>query len=328
MKFYTFLIISLFVILSGCSNTTEEKSSAELLFDEFWTFVDENYIYFELKEVNWDEVYSRYSNLISEVTTEEELFTLMESALLELKDNHNRLVKSDRRAKTYDFKKGYSIYHSLEIIEKNYYKTVLGKSGNMEWALLQNNVGYLSFPDFNNVQPLRSVFVNMNEKKVDKFIIDVRGNGGGDSNSIPDLLSILAKEKTLIGSYIEKSGPKHNEVTEWLKIYATPDNDLQFDVPIVVLTDRASYSATSYFAAMIGSFDSVTLMGQITGGGGGGNLGYQLSNGWLVAVSVSDFLDAEGESIENGVIPDVEVSNTLEDIQNGKDVMLERAMAF
>ena len=79
---------------------------------------------------------------------------------------------------------------------------------------------------------------------------------------------------------------------------------------------------------MIKSLPNVTLVGQVTGGGAGGHLGYQLSNGWQIRVSVSDFLDKNGQSTEVGVRPDVSITNTLDDIKNGRDIMLEKAIAY
>ena len=77
---------------------------------------------------------------------------------------------------------------------------------------------------------------------------------------------------------------------------------------------------------MAKAIPNFTLVGQVTGGGGGGNAGYELSNGWVVAISVSDFLDVEGNTVELGVVPDIAIENTQEDIQNNRDRMLEKAM--
>ena len=79
---------------------------------------------------------------------------------------------------------------------------------------------------------------------------------------------------------------------------------------------------------MAKAVSNVTVVGQITGGGGGGTAGYELSNGWLVSVSVSEFVDTDGKSIESGVEPDVFIENTKEDIEEGRDRMLEAALSL
>ena len=58
-------------------------------------------------------------------------------------------------------------------------------------------------------------------------------------------------------------------------------------------------------AAIYRAITGVTLVGQVTGGCGGGNSGYQISNGRIMGISVSDFLDQDSKSIEAGVDPDV-----------------------
>jgi len=321
-------IITLVIILLPIRSDSMDNGDPKIIFQEFWKFVDENYIYFNLKNVNWDKVYTRYETQITSATTDDELFDIMEAALLELQDTHNRLESPKRAAKIHDFREGFSIFDTFDIVLKNYVVDSLGQDGYLSWYMLEGDVGYIRLPKFNHYGAFRSLFEEFKSKNVEKLVIDVRGNGGGDSNDVPDLLSILARERTLLGYYVEKSGPGHDDVTTPIPVYAYPDSSFFFDKPIVVLIDRACYSATSYFAAMISSFDNVTLIGQVTGGGGGGNMGYQLSNGWLVAVSVSDFLNGNSVSIESGVQPDLAVQNTTESIADGIDLVLEAAIQF
>ncbi len=321
------LVLLLLPSLFSCTQPNLDSNSQQELFDEFWTWVDQNYIYFKEKDVDWDEVKNQYNALIDDSTTEDELFGLMGDALRTLKDAHNRLERVEGRTPTYNFKENYDIHFDVGIVKSNYVIDSLGANGNLYWAMLNDNVGYVHLSDFNRYGSFLSVFKEMKSKSVSKLVIDMRNNGGGDSNDVPALLGALVQERTTLGAYIEKSGPAHYDKTDPIFVYADPMSDFHFDIPIVVLINRACYSATSYFAAMIKELDHVTLMGQITGGGGG-NLGYQLSNGWLVAVSVSDFVDKQGISIEPGVTPDVSIENSLEDLENGRDKMLEMAISF
>ena len=81
-------------------------------------------------------------------------------------------------------------------------------------------------------------------------------------------------------------------------------------------------------AAMCKDLPNFTVVGQVTGGGGGGNAGYELSNEWIINVSVSDFVDKDNRSIELGVEPNIKIENTKEDLEIGKDVMLEGALSL
>ncbi len=313
---------------SACSNQDFDDKSQPDIFEEFWSYVDQHYIYFEIKEVDWTSIKEKYSAQINDDSSDDSLFGVMEAALLELKDGHNRLERSGQLAEKYDYKDGYEIHFDGNVIKDNYMKEAVGVTEYLYWGMVEDNVGYVSLTKFKKYKVFRSVFEEMSVRKVDKLVIDMRSNSGGDETLIPELFNILVKEKTTLGAYIEKSGPEHNDVTDLLPVYSEEDPDFYFDIPIVVLINRGSFSATSYFASMIKGLENVTLMGQITGGGGGGNLGYQLSNGWVLAVSASDFQDKNGLSIEQGVQPDVYIENTKEDIENGVDKMLEMAIEF
>lgn len=322
------LVILVIQSLTSCTQPNLDGNTQQEIFNEFWTWVDQNYIYFEEKEVDWNEVKNQYSTLISDDTSEDELFILMGDALRTLKDTHNRLERAEGRTATFNFRDGYEIHFDVNVIKSNYVTDSIGSSGNLYWAMLEGDVGYVHLSDFTRYNAFLSIFKEMKNRNASKLVIDMRSNGGGNSDNVPELLGALVTERTALGAYVEKSGPGHDDKTNPIFVYADPMSDFHFDIPIVVLINRGCYSATSYFAAMIKDLENVTLMGQITGGGGGGNLGYQLSNGWLVAVSVSDFEDKQGISIEPGVTPDVLIENTSEEIENGQDKMLEMAINF
>ena len=296
------------------------------IFEEFWSYVDENYIYFELKNVDWNRVKDEYESRITDDMTEEALFDLCNEALLELKDGHNRILSSFKNPRSFRFNEGYEIHFSRTVIEDNYIKGTLQSDGNIRYGMLNSGQAYVSLLKMSNYINFVKICKELEEHGATGLVIDIRNNTGGDSNPIPDMLRYFVDEPTYIGAYVEKSGKGHKDVTDPLGMIVEPATNYKFNLPISLLTNRWSFSASSYMAAMFGALDNVSLVGQVTGGGGGGNLSYQLSNGWIVAVSVSDYLDVEGMSIEPGVRPDVIIENTKEDIQKGQDIMLEKAI--
>jgi len=329
MKYSIILSLALTFSLISCASTladiNSDRSNIEI-FDEFWTFVDEHYIYFKLKEVDWEEVGQRYRPEVTEEMSEEQLFDLCNKAMLELRDTHCRMESSFKTSQNYKISTGYEIHYSWDVIKDNYLIEEFTQDGNIKHSILDSKIGYLRINKMSKYNSLPRITREMKEKGVEGIIIDIRHNGGGDSNPVPDMIKYYTDKTTFIGSYIEKSGPGHQDVTAPIEMKVEPSDEFHFGLPITILTNRLSYSASSYFASMFGALDSVTLVGQVTGGGGGGNYSYQLSNGWIVAVSVSDYLDIDGSSIEPGVKPDVSIENTAEDIAQGRDRMLEKAM--
>jgi len=325
-KLIVFVTLALASLSSAC--TKEIPFNAEGIFNEFWTFADENYIFFQEKDIDWTAVQDQYLAQIDGTTTEDELFDMMGGALLELKDNHSWIYRPDEYGPYYNYQAGYEIHFDPQLVKEQYVQDSLGQRGQLYWGLLNPEVGYIYWPKFQSYAGFGDIIRTLKDRGIQKLIIDVRGNGGGDSNAVPAMLGDLVQERTYLGAYGEKTGPGHDDVSNPVPIYAEPNPDFNFDLPIIVLTNRDCYSATTYFAAMIKGLPQVTLMGQITGGGAGGNLGYQLSNGWLVAVSVSDFVDKDGLTAENGVAVDVAIENTAADLAAGKDRMLEMAVGY
>ena len=123
----------------------------------------------------------------------------------------------------------------------------------------------------------------MQQQGVEKLIFDVRNNGGGEGAE--DIIPYFIQATTTVGYTIEKTGKGQQDVSPNLP-FLIESADFYFDKPIVLLTNRGSYSATTYFAAMMKVLPQVTIVGQITGGGGGGNAAFELQNGWLVEVSL------------------------------------------
>ena len=316
------------LLLSSCSKTlfTESTQNPLSLYDEFWTHVNDNYIFFQEKEVDWEDVYQKYSKNLSEHSSEEELLQAMENSLLELKDAHNVIRTPFRASKKYNYTEGYAVHFSPELVEEKYIKGNFAEERSFRYGAIDEESIYIYVPKMESIHQLRNLIRNLVVEQSKNLIIDVRNNGGGNSNPVPELLGDFVDKETLLGSYIEKSGPKREDETVPLPVYAFPSPDYHFDIKVALLINRAGYSATSYLAGMCKGLDNFTLFGQVTGGGAGGNAGYELSNGWELAISVSDFIDKQGNTIELGVQPDIEVINQESDISNGVDVMLEAAI--
>lgn len=304
----------------------QKKDSPVGLWNEFTQWVDNNYIFFEAKSVDWDSICHPFKSTISDSTTSDELFDAMETAILGLKDAHSLLYKPGRLGRHYDYMEGQKAFFDWEVIRRNYIQDSLGYENHVFWGTLDRHIGYIRMDVFDVSEAFLRAIRTLRSMEVAAIIFDVRHNKGGDSDLVPKLLGQMVSQKTALGAYIEKNGPGYNDVTPPVWIYAEPDGPTAWNIPIVVLTDRVSYSATSYFAAMVKGLPGMTLVGQITGGGAGGHLGYQLSNGWLIRVSVSDFIGKDLKTIETGVEPDIHIENTPEDLRQGRDVMLETAM--
>ena len=92
-----------------------------------------------------------------------------------------------------------------------------------------------------------------------------------------------------------------------------------------VLTNRRSYSATNDFVNSMSLLDSVTIVGDKTGGGSGLPFNSELPNGWTVRFSACPILNVNKENIEWGIDPNVKVNISSYDYQRGVDTIIETA---
>ena len=162
----------------------------------------------------------------------------------------------------------------------------------------------------------------------DGLIIDIRDNGGGIILNAERLARRFMDRKTLVGYISHKTGPGHNEFSEKYPYYLEPSKShIRYYKPVVIICNRATYSAANNFAPIMKSLPNVRIVGDITGGGCGMPFTSELPNGWTVRFSASPIYDSNGKLTEFGVEPSegCKVDMTKADEDAGKDTILEHA---
>ena len=94
MKNRFFLLIILAFSLNACEKAliSTTANSPKSVFDTLWKFVDESYIYFELKKVDWTAIYEKYEPQIQDNMTDEALYEVCLNMINELRDGHLSLI--------------------------------------------------------------------------------------------------------------------------------------------------------------------------------------------------------------------------------------------
>jgi len=297
----------------------------QFVFDEMWRELDENYIYFDVKAVDWDSIYNVYAPRVDANMTDSDLFSLCVEMLEELRDGHNSLYSPTTGDIKFPFRNGYSIFFDLELIKSKYLNNNFNEVGNYTFGILENEIAYVHFKDFEKVRDFTEVMDFIEENNAQSLIFDIRNNGGGVGQDAEDIVSYFINSPQTVGFIVEKIGPQHNDLSQNLSITAEPA-DIFFDKPVHFLINRASFSASSYLVAMMKDLPQVKTVGQITGGGGGGNNSFYLPNGWVLTMSVNKLLDVNLEEIEEGIEPDIAIVNDSLSLVNLTDLMLEKAI--
>lgn len=325
------LFLTVIILLTSCEKlffTPEISSDPITTFDYLWEKVDQQYAYFDVKDVDWDEVYSRYSPKIHAGLTDDSLFFYLGSMLNELKDGHVNLF-SDFNISRYDITKLGPKNIDYRFIQDHYLGTDYYITGPFRHDFIENGqvayVRYASFSDLFSDENMLYIFNRY--KDTDGMILDLRQNGGGYILNIFKLLSYFTLSEDAIYTTCIKSASGHDEFTEQKEIYATHyDTVLHYNKPIAVLIDRGSYSATSVFSLATLALDNLFLVGDTTGGGLGMPNGGQLPNAWTYRFSITRTLTPDGINYENGIPPNYYAILDSSDMQLGYDTVIETAL--
>lgn len=322
--------ICLTLVFYSCEELFHEEvpsGSPISIFDQAWNFADQEYSFFEYKNINWDSVYQEFRPLVNDNMTDEELFAVIGDMLYLLRDGHVNLSSKFDRSRNWEWYLGHPENFNYSLLERNYFK---GEEMFVGSLIVKDfeDVGYFRYSSFSNGVTTENLDYVINKFANHKgIIIDVRNNGGGLLSNATKIAKRFAPEKTLGTRYYYKSGPQHEEFEGPYTTYITPSEELsRYTKPVIVLTNRHSYSATSFFAQYMRELENVILVGDWTGGGGGAPSYTELSNGWEIRVSSTRTEDPRGFNIENGVPVDVKIDMSKQDADAGKDSILEEAL--
>ena len=331
---YIILYIWCFLFLGAVSSCesllleAEPENTPETVFNYLWTEAKEKYAFFEYKNIDWDEVYDRYQPQIKAEMSQAELFNVLFAMLNELRDGHVNLI-SPFNVSRYNVDLLGPQNFDWRILRENYLGEDYYITGPLNHDFLANEkVGYVRYASFSSfVSQLDLDFVMLRYRETDGMIIDLRQNGGGSIANVFQILNRFVDEKTLVYNSYLKTGPGPNDFSEAQAAYLEPEEDhLDYDKPVVLLVDRGTYSASSFFALAAKALPQFTIIGDNTGGGLGIPNGGQLPNGWTYRFSISQTLSLDGQNYEDGVPPDEKVIMSAVNRLQGKDPVLERAI--
>ncbi|HCO67072.1 MAG TPA: peptidase S41 [Dysgonomonas sp.] len=331
MKKITALVISILTALSMSSCFHEDKfgNTKEENFELLWKIMDEKYCFFEYKDIDWDDVYTRYKVRIQEDMPNEAFFTVLGEMLAELKDGHVNLYATHDIARYWKWYEDYPDNFNEQIHRDTYMGTDFKIAGGLRYKILEDNIGYVYYGNFSSGVGESNLDQVINTLSAcNGIIIDVRNNGGGLLSNVEKIASRFFNEKTLVSYIMYKTGKGHNDFSKPYARYIEPSKRIRYQKNVVLLTNRRCYSATNDFVNAMKYAPNVTIIGDKTGGGSGLPFSSELPNGWSVRFSSSPMVNAEKEHIEFGIEPDIKVEMTGEDMQRGLDTIIERARQF
>jgi hypothetical protein len=319
----TVLIIIAAVSLFSCRNDIITKSTPEEVFLAFWKTLDENYVYFEEKGLNWDSVYSVYYPKARAATTDEDLFNILEKIIQMFKDRHiwcnaylpDNYPYSSEIIYYYNVNIMYSFYNFIYIDD---YMNKLNSLPLYSYQHKTKNYAMISLYTFDTYYP--DEYRNTNLEKFveclnglnysDGLIINLISNGGGH---IPyDILSLFFTDEHIVFYDVYKTSAGHNDFGEKIPVTVKGRGFVSETVPVIVLTSSATYSAANCFAYAMSNLPNCTLVGKETGGGGGTVHTILLPNSWILNYPFKKSFSSQGENMEYPLMPDIYVKKVDE----------------
>ncbi len=188
---------------------------------------------------------------------------------------------------------------------------------------LDNGIFMIQLYSFTGDSPnlFRNALREFMLSKSDKLILDLRGNPGGYLNAAVDMASwFLPQGKVIVR---EDYGGGQKEDTSKSKGYDIFTGKLKF----VILIDGGSASASEILAGALHEYGKATLIGEKSFGKGSVQEVIQVTPDTSLKVTVARWLTPNGVSIsDNGIMPDIVVPVSEDDIKNKKDPQLDRAI--
>jgi hypothetical protein len=323
--------LSAIILLSSCEKVFFSKNTQDTPrnnFNYLWQEVNAKYSFFDVKKVDWKNIYDKYSPFVREDMSNDSLFLVMGSMLNELRDGHVNLI-SPFNLSRYEFPLLGPENISFRVVKENYIGLDYLTTGPFIHDYLRNQeIAYIRYATFaNSFTEEQLDFLLSRYQNTKGMIFDVRGNGGGNATNVLKLINRFAKEPELLYYTQLKTGPGPNDFESVAEVNSEPSKNISYLKPIYVLTDRGSFSAASFFSLCAQSMRSMVLVGDTTGGGLGIPNGGQLPNGWTYRFSVSRTLSPKNENFENGVPPDYYRVVNPAVLAGGVDEVLDFAMS-
>ncbi|MBO0933172.1 S41 family peptidase [Fibrella aquatilis] len=341
----TILVSWLLGSVAASANFTDKDP--ERNFEAFWQLFNRYYAHFDTRGVDWQQQYRRFRPSISPSTSDEALLTIFNQMVAPLRDGHvvisptGDLPASAKYARFYQefpTKDLQTQFHQVSLAflqQRGFGQFVPFQSApyNIGGYCRSTEYGYLQLNGFGGM-PLTAFARQLDDmvaafSDVKGLILDIRINGGGSPAYLGELIGRLTQVKRLVGYGRARIGKKSYEYGPWTSYYVLPRGERKLIKPIVVLTSGSTISAGDHCALYLREFPYVKLAGEQSNGIFSPMLGKRLPNGWEIALSDGQIVDAKRVSYEaKGVPVDWPLMHHRNAMLAGHDPVLDSSLMY
>ena len=191
----------------------------------------------------------------------------------------------------------------------------------VSYTLLDNNIGYLSISQFEEVttKQFKAAVEDLQSQGMKGLVIDIRNNPGGLLDTVVGMLKYMLPDGLIVYTEDEEGNRKE---------YKGQDND-EFNLPLAVIVNGNSASASEIFAGAIQDYGKGTIIGTQTYGKGIVQTVKPLTDGSAIKFTIAKYFTPKGQDIHGkGVTPDMVVEyDTDADVDTQLDAAIKNVEA-
>lgn len=315
-------------MISGQSTETTQMT---LILDSIISKSKE--ISFYSKTVNWESLSSKIYQSAKDAQNIDDLKPALEILLNELRDHHGQI----RKISDYSILANFTDHQNSRKTDERAFDSEIWSIVNniesrFEYAILPNNIGYLKIvgvsPNIDGqkeAERIRSAIIELYNNKVDKWIIDLRYNGGGNINVMLAGLAPFLDTKKVVS--IQDANGNIQATAEikdgdfWytgVKAFEMNDEPKIRNPKIAILTSRWTWSSGEFVAVAFKGQKDTIFFGERTGGYTTNNSWEVINNEIALVISTGVYCDRNGNKYDQYFQPDIEIVFEVE-LNKAKD---------
>lgn len=192
-------------------------------------------------------------------------------------------------------------------------------------GMVSENIGYINLSSFTQTasKSVRDAYTLLKGEGMTKLILDLRGNGGG----------LLIESVDIVNIFVPKNQPIVNTKSRMIeenRVYSTRNEPINLDIPVVVLIDENSASASEIVAGSLQDLDRAIVVGRTSFGKGLVQRTIDLKYGSKMKLTIAKYYTPSGRCVQKldyysknegkvGEVPDSLI--TIFKTKNGRDVI-------
>jgi carboxyl-terminal processing protease len=161
------------------------------------------------------------------------------------------------------------------------------------YQMIEGDVGYIAFNRFNNKasSSVKNAFVDLKSQGMNKLILDLRGNPGGLLNEAINITNFFVPKNEIVVTTKAK-------LQKWSETYKTKNEPIDLDIPLVVLINGNSASASEIVAGSLQDLDRAVILGERSFGKGLVQRYRNLTYGTKLKLTISKYYTPSGRNIQ------------------------------